>query len=348
MRRGCYRARMARAVGTPVESRPAPAAAAAAVRPREGAAHAALLVAQTCFGLFPVSKHWLFPAGGGGFAPFAVGAWRMLFAALSLSLAAWLAHRDRWRIRRADLPRFLACALLGVSVNMTLYLEGLKRSTAVNAGLVMCLIPVFTFAIAALARQESFQPSRAFGIGVALVGASLLFWAERPDLIRAHGFGNLLMALNACAYASYLVVVRPLTRAYPPLVVIAWVFVLSLPFVPLLVLREEWGHPAGLAAGAAAFFAPADASWAAWGALLFVLVFPTSVAYLANSFALSRVRASTTAVYIYIQPVITGVAAWLVVGEELTPVMFLSGALVFLGIWLVARPVAPRAPGART
>jgi len=337
---------MARAVETPVETPSAPVAA-AAVRPREGAAHAALLVAQTCFGLFPVSKHWLFPAGAGGFAPFAVGAWRMVFAALSLSVAAWFLHGDRWRIRRADLPRFVACALLGVSVNMTLYLEGLKRSTAVNAGLVMCLIPVFTFAIAALARQETFQPSRAIGIGVALVGASLLFWAERPDLIRAHGFGNLLMALNALAYASYLVVVRPLTRSYPPLVVIAWVFVLSLPFVPLLVLREQGGNPAGLAAGTRAFFAPDGASLAAWGALLFVLVFPTSIAYLANSFALSRVRASTTAVYIYIQPIITGVVAWLIADEELTPVMFVSAALVFAGIWLVARPGASKAAAAR-
>ena len=35
------------------------------------------------------------------------------------------------------------------------------------------------------------------------------------------------------------------------LVVIAWVFALSLPCVPFLVLREEWGNEAGLAAGAA-------------------------------------------------------------------------------------------------
>ena len=96
----------------------------------------------------------------------------------------------------------------------------------------------------------------------------------------------------------------------------------------------------------APFFAPDGASLAAWGALLFVLVFPTSIAYLANSFALSRVRASTTAVYIYIQPIITGVVAWLVADEELTPVLFVSAALVFAGIWMVARPGAAKAAAA--
>lgn len=316
----------------------APTLDATSAKAREGAAHAALLVAQTCFGLFPVSKHWLFPAGGGGFSPFAVGAWRMLFAATSLSIVAWFAFRSRWRIERADLGRFLVCALLGVTVNMTLYLEGLKRSTAVNASLIMCLIPVFTFAIALVAKQETFRPARAVGLAVALAGASMLFWAERPELVRAHGLGNAMMAINALAYASYLVLVRPLTRKYPPLVVVAWVFALSVPFVPLLLLREG-GDPA-------AFFAPEHADRAAWIALLFVLVFPTSIAYLANSFALSRVRASTTAAYIYIQPVITGVAAWLVIDEELTPAMFASAALVFAGIWLVARPGAQAKPSA--
>ena len=60
----------------------------------------------------------------------------------------------------------------------------------------MCLIPVFTFLVAALVGQEPFRWLRAVGIAVALAGASLLFWAERPELIRAHGVGNALMALN--------------------------------------------------------------------------------------------------------------------------------------------------------
>jgi drug/metabolite transporter (DMT)-like permease len=309
-------------------------------------AHLALLLAQTCFGLFPVSKRWLFEPGA--FSPFAVGAWRMLFAAGSLALCASIVHAGRWRIARQDLPRFVACALLGVTVNMSLYLEGLKRSTATEAGLVMCLIPVFTFGIAAFAGQERFRAGRAIGIGVALAGASLLFWAERPELVRAHGLGNALMAVNALSYASYLVVVRPLARKYPPMVVIAWVFVLSLPFVPLLVARETWGSGAGVVQGAAAFLAPPGASAGAWWALAFTLVFPTTVAYLANAFALSRVRASTTAAYIYIQPAITGVAAWLLIGEDPTPVTFLSAALVFAGIWLVARPGRPGESGSAT
>src|SRR5262245_12861679 len=111
-------------------------------------AHAALSVVQVCFALFPIFGKRAFEPGG--FTPLSVGAWRILFGAGSLSLLAALGFRERLVPGLGDLARLALGALLGVVVNMTLYLEGLELSTASNAGLVMCLIPVFTFVIAAL------------------------------------------------------------------------------------------------------------------------------------------------------------------------------------------------------
>ncbi len=317
------------------------APASLAQRPSTVPAHVALLAVQTCFGLFPIFGKWAFVPGA--FAPFAVGVWRMLFASLSLLLGAWLTCGPRWIPERRDFGRLALCALLGVTVNMTLYLEGLKRSTAVNAGLVMCLIPVFTFAIAAAVKLEEFRWTRTIGLAIALLGASLLFWAERPELVREHGLGNALMALNTLSYASYLVLVRPLMRRYPPLAVIAWVFTLSLPFVPLLVWRETATSALAPLDAVREFFAPSGAGARPWLSLAFILVFPTSLAYFLNAFALSRVRASTTAVYVYLQFLITVVAGAVALHEELTAIVIASAAMVCAGIWLVARREAPRA-----
>jgi drug/metabolite transporter (DMT)-like permease len=305
---------------------------------QRAAGHAALLAVQVFFSLFPIFGKLAFVPGA--FTPMTVGAWRMTFAALLLGAIAFGVHGRKAWPARADLLRLALYSFLGVTANMALYLEGLKRSTATNAGLMMCLIPVFTFAIAALCRQEEVKLSRAFGLAVALAGASLLFWAEEPDLVRAHGFGNFLMVLNTLSYAAYLVLSRPLTRRYPPLVVIAWVFLWSLPWVPVFLWRDL--HAATNAAPPTLhdiLFPPlADAR--AWGALAFILVFPTALAYLLNTFALSRLRASTTAVYVYMQPVMTGLCGWWVLGEEPTPILFGAAVVIFLGIWLVAR--APR------
>jgi len=223
-----------------------------------------------------------------------------------------------------DLPLLFVASLLGVTLNMVLYLEGLARSTPTNAALMMGLIPVFTFAIAACARQESVSAARLLGVAIALLGASSRFWAERPDLVREHAFGNLLMAANALCYSGYFVISRPLLRRYPPLVVIAWVFALSVPFVPIFAHGEN--------------FFPETATAAHWRALAFILVFPTVIAYVLNVYALSMLSASTTAIYIYIQPLITASASALILAEELTPAMLISALLVFAGIWLVVNP----------
>jgi hypothetical protein len=117
------------------------------------------------------------------------------------------------------------------------------------------------------------------------------------------------MVANALCYSAYLIVSKPLARRYPPLVVIAW--------------REA--------------LAPAPGNPAVWWALAYIIVFPTVVAYLLNMYALARVRASTTAVYVYAQPLITGLASWLAFGETPSGGMLLAAAGLFLGIWLVAR-----------
>jgi drug/metabolite transporter (DMT)-like permease len=141
------------------------------------------------------------------------------------------------------------------------------------------------------------------------------------------------MAINALSYSAYLVLSKPLAMRYPPLVVITWVYVLSLVTLPALGPFVGWG----------ADLVPAEASPRAWWSLAYVLVFPTTLAYLLNVFALSRLRASTTAVYVYVQPLIAALAGWLAFDEAPTRAMLVAAACIFVGIWMVAR--RPRGGG---
>jgi len=289
------------------------------------AAHAALLGAQVCFGLFPVFGQIAFQPGG--LAPLAVGAWRLAAGATILGAAAVLIHGRRALPARAHLGRFVAAAFLGVAINQGLFLVGLARSTPVNATLVMCLIPVFTFGLAAAAGQEQFNVVRLAGVAIALAGLLPLLFTGGFHTLGRHGAGNLLMVGNSLCYSGYLIVSKPLTRRYPPLVVTAWAYVLSLPFFPLFA----WGES----------LTPAAGHRAVWWSLAYIVLFPSVLAYLFNMYALTRVRASTTAVYIYAQPLIAGLASWIAFAETPTPGMLLATACLFAGIWLVARRPPP-------
>jgi len=300
-------------------------------RARRSQGVAALLLVQLFFGLFPLFGKVAF----GSFRAQAVGAWRIAVGGLVLGSLAAALHGRKFLPERADLPRLFLCGLLGIVLNMVMFLEGLQRSTAVNVALLLPLIPVFTLIVAVLARQERFDVPRAIGMAVAFAGAGLVLFERGGRLGSDHLTGNLLVVGNELCYAIYFVLLRPLLGKYPPLVLTAWVFLLSAWSIPLL-------------AGPATPLVPEAAPTEAWLSILYIVIFPTIFTYLLNSFALARVSASTAATFIFLQPMITVVGALWWLDEALPSHFALSTLLTFGGVWLVARrPVArPLAPAA--
>jgi len=286
--------------------------------------HAALLAVQLVFGLFPV---FVLLAVDGGFAPQALAAWRLVFGTVAVGAVAFLAHRRAVRVRRGLFGPLLVCSLSGVLANQVLALEGTARTSASAAGLLMTMIPVFTFAIAAVTRQERFTLRQIVGVPIAMSGAVYLLVAARGASIEGSdpALGVALILANTFCYAGYLVYSRRVLVELPPAVFLFWVYLLSLPAAPFLA----WGHdlvpsatdPVAVARG--------------WWGLALLLVGPTFLAYLLNAFALARVPASVTAIYIYMQPLIAASGGALVLGETLAPALFVAASLVFSGIALV-------------
>jgi len=283
--------------------------------------HFALAGAQVAFGLIGVFGQIAFQPGG--LSPLAVGAWRLTVGAAILLALAAAVYRRAALPARADLARLAVAAALGVALNQWLFLEGLSRSTPINAALMMCLIPVFTVALATAVGLERVSMARIMGVFIALGGTLLLILDRGLTTLGTHGLGNLLMAANALLYSGFLIVTKPLLRRYPPLAVITWAYVLSVAFVPLFAAGQR--------------LAPEPGHASAWWALAYIIAFPTVIAYILNVFALSRLDASTTAIYVYAQPLIAALASWVAFKETPTPAMLVAAPALFAGIWLVSR-----------
>lgn len=288
------------------------------------AGHMALLAVQFCFGLFPL---FTLLATSGGFAPQQLASWRITTGALVFGVGSWWVYRERFWPDRRDFPKLALAAILGVVANQVLALEGVSRSTSANAGLIMTLIPVFTFSIAAAVGQERLKLRRALGVPIAMLGAAVVVLGRADGGVGFGGpylTGNLLMASNCLCYASYLILVRPILARMPSMVLLAWVYLLSVPVMPWIGgLPPTWpDSPTN------------DALWGFAG----ILVVTTLVAYGLNTFALARVPASVTAIYIYMQPLIAAGAGVWVLDEELGSELLPAALLLFLGIGLVTFP----------
>ena len=281
--------------------------------------HLALLFVQVTFGAFHViSKGVLVHL-----SPLALAGVRAMVAAPLVMAFAW--HLERVVPRRRDLPALAGLGLLGVLGNQVLYILGLQLTTAGTAGILMPSIPVFALAIAAALGIERLDRRRVTGVGLAVAGALVLLG---PGGVAGGGgstLGNLLILGNCASYAAYLVLQRPLLFRLPPLTVVAWTFFFG------GIATVAVSAPAMLRATFSAL--PA----AAWWGVAYIILIPTAINYVLNSWALRRSSPALVATYTTLQPVIATALAFLFLHErpglrELGGFSLIASGLAFVAV----------------
>jgi len=285
-----------------------------------------LIAVQFCFGVFPIVGKIALR----GFEPRAVLVWRLAVGSIVLLAIAAARHGRAVLPSGKDLAQLFGLSILGVILNQLLFLEGLKRSTAVNAGLLITVIPVATTAIAVALGREVLTRRRTIGMALSVAGVAALFLHRGADVGGERLKGDLFITINAISYSFYLVLAKPVLMRLPQLVVVAWLFLFGLFLVPWFARDVAW--------------VPDGATQEQWLALVGVLLFPTVLAYLLNTIVLSRTHASTTAAYVMLQPFISAALGIVLLGERPGLEVAFTAVCVLLGLWLVSlgpRNVAP-------
>jgi drug/metabolite transporter (DMT)-like permease len=286
---------------------------------RDWRVHAALFVVQVAFASQAVEgKIAMGPrlAGGEGVSPFALAMIRMLGAALFFQAATRLGGLLRPTTAR-DQASLAGLSVVGIVLNQVLFLVGLHMTTPMTAALLGVTIPVFAAAMAVAAGQETASARLALGLGAAIAGVVWLTGVGKVDL------GALVVLANCLSYAAYIVCSRGTIRRLGAFTVITWVFTwAALLFAPLGLPSLVAGAPTWTPRG--------------WAFLAYILAVPTIVAYLSNAWALGRSSATLVTIYIYVQPVLTAILAWVQLGQSMTGRLVGSAGLIVLGVTIVA------------
>jgi drug/metabolite transporter (DMT)-like permease len=227
--------------------------------------------------------------------------------------------RHTWP-RRADLPRFLLCALVGHVIHISAVMYGMNLSTAFSSSLVLTCQPLFTLAILAWLGAERLRGQQIAGTLLAFAGITLFLADKFAAGFSRAGLGDLTLLVAGASFSAYTVLSRPLADRYGPLIVLSYTLLFSMP----LMLALTYPFFADLKA---ASYGPA-----VWAAIFWALVVCSFCGWLVWTWVNSVRGIARSAPFMYLMPPVAGVMAWLTLGETFTWAKILGAGVTMAGV----------------
>ncbi len=232
------------------------------------------------------------------------------------------ARKNRLTVDREDRNRFLLLSALGVPLNQFLFMTGLAASKPTNAALFYGATPALVLLLSVLMKKEEPSGLRLGGVLVAFAGILLVVFERGLDLGGETLYGDSLLLAAVVAWTFYTVLGKDMIRKYGPLhatsVTLVWGMAMYLPFGIFNAARFDYST---LTSGDL-------------GGILYLAIATSIVAYLIWYYALGKLAPSKVAVFANIQPILTMVLAWLLLGEVLTPRFLVGAGVTLAGVLL--------------
>ncbi|MBI1745562.1 MAG: EamA family transporter [Acidobacteria bacterium] len=256
------------------------------------------------------------------FSPLSFTAMRFLIASLVLLAVTRLLGR-RPSIRRGDLGPLMFLGVVGHLVYQVAFIEGLARTRAGNAALILATTPVFIALLSAAIGHDRLNGKAILGVSLSFVGMTIIVTSNGQNVgIGGTLFGNLLLFGSTVCWAFYTVGLKRFIVRYGPLATMR-VAILSgtgpLWLVSIPSLRQQ--------------------SWSsirpeAWAGLLFSALGAIVVSFFIWNYAIKRIGSTRTAAFSNLTPIFALVVAWLVLHERPSVGQLIGAAVILLGIYL--------------
>ena len=257
------------------------------------------------------------------FLPIAFNACRFVIASITIAaLMKWSPNPGRFE--RKDLREILLLGFLINTVYQFLFVLGVDRTKAGNAGLILALVPIFSFLIGVLTKHESFNRRVVIGIFLSFIGvATIVGLGVSGFSLSGTWRGDIMMIAAAFLWGWYTADSLPLLMKYGWLAITGWMMIAGaavlLPVSVPWLLKQDWS----------------TIESSAWIALAFSSLFSIVYAYCVWAYAIVTIGVTHTSMFSNVTPIAALFGGWLLLGEQPTPAQILGVALVLTGVFLV-------------
>lgn len=255
------------------------------------------------------------------YSPVPLAVLRYLVASFILAGYAVLKKMDL--PERKDLPGIFLLGLLGIAIYNIALNYGEQTVTAGAASLLVNTVPIFTALLAAAFLREQVNRRGWLGISLGFAGAAMITLGESRNIDFAFDWGVVLVLLAALVQAGYFVLQKFYLKRYSPLELTSY----ALWAGTLLMLPFSGGLWTEMRA------APLSSTLT----VVYLGIFPAALAYVAYSYALSKMDASRATSFLYLVPVVTIPIGWIWLGEMPEMIAILGGTVALLGVAVVNR-----------
>jgi drug/metabolite transporter (DMT)-like permease len=220
-------------------------------------------------------------------------------------------------------------SLTGVAVYYFLFNLSLTYTTASQVALIQSSTPAITAIMAALWLGERVGRVRIIGIALAVAGVALVVARTQADASARNPLvGSGLAFASVLVWSAYTILAKRIANA-DAIAVTTIVTVLG----TLLLI------PAALVENAGTSLP--SISGEGWLKIAYVGALSSAVSYLLYNRALRDVDATLAGTFINLGPVIGVISGVVLLGERITPLGIVGGALALIGVWISTARSAP-------
>jgi drug/metabolite transporter (DMT)-like permease len=293
---------------------------------------AMLLVPLFWGGAFGVTKHVV-----SELPPLTTAALRFFAAGVLLAIGAAALGGWNWAAVRRHWVGLGLLAVTGIFGYNYFFTVGIQYTSAINAVLVVVINPVTTALVAVTLLGEPCSWRLIAGVGLSFFGVLVTITKGSLAALANLSFslGDLYMLGAVATWTAYTSIAKLVMKNVPPLTATsAPTLIGSLMLVAASFTEDGWSRLPALSAQTTA-------------EMIYLIIFPTVVAYFLFNKGIQRIGASRASAYINLTPVNAIWIAALFYGEAVTVPQLIGAALIICGLLLVTvfdvRQAAPPA-----
>ncbi len=263
----------------------------------------------------------------GEVGPFSASFLRFAVATCCLAGFAW---RMETRLIRPDARTVLALILMamtGVLAYNIFFFTGLQTIEAGRAAVIIACNPVFIALFSALLFGEKLRPPAIAGILLSVGGALTVITRGRLEQLWSGGFGRGEVLIFGCvlSWVTFSLIGKRVLSGLTPLVSILYAaaigtLVLSFPAVGEGVLDQFSAYSPG-----------------AWLAIVYLGFFGTALGFVWYYQGIQAIGPTRAGLFINFVPISAVVLAFAILGESITPSLYIGTLLVICGVYLTNR-----------